>query len=160
MFGLKNKAKSKQELLAVQTGKIVALESLPDPVFAEKILGDGFAIDPLENKVYSPVTGKVVDVQDTFHAYAIHTDDGLDVLVHIGINTVALQGEGFSPKVKTGDRVKAGDLLCVADLALIKQKGLPIYTVVLVTNMDLLKDFQVACGESVAGQTVAMTYTI
>lgn len=159
MFGLK-KTKTKQELLAVQTGEIVALESLPDPVFAERVLGDGFAIDPVENRVYSPVAGKVVDVQDTFHAYAIHTDDGLDVLVHIGIDTVALQGEGFSPKVKTGDKVKAGDLLCEADLALIKQKGLPIYTVVLVTNIDSLKDFQVTCGEAVARQTVAMTYTI
>lgn len=158
MFGFKNKTKANNAFLAVQTGEVVALSTLPDPVFAEKILGDGFAIDPTDECVYSPVSGEVVDVQDTFHAYAIHTDDGLDVLLHIGINTVGLNGEGFTPKVKTGDRVKAGDLLCKVDLALIAQKGLPKFTVVLITNMDAIHGLDVAYGAATARETVVMTY--
>ena len=71
-------------LLAVQNGTIVPVESLPDPVFAEKVLGDGYAIDPTDGKVLSPVSGTIIDIQDSLHAYGISTDDGLEVLVHIG----------------------------------------------------------------------------
>ena len=106
MFGILKKDKSKaavskapaNALLAAQNGTIIPIEKLPDPVFSGKVLGDGYAIDPTDGKVLSPVSGTIVDVQDTLHAYCLETDDGLELLVHIGINTVELKGEGFRTK--------------------------------------------------------------
>ena len=114
-------------LLAVQNGKIVPVDTLPDPVFAEKVLGDGYAIDPTDGKVLSPVSGKIVDIQDSLHAYGIETPDGLEVLVHIGINTVSLNGAGFRTKHKVGDTVHAGELLAEVNLNLLEQNQLPKY---------------------------------
>jgi len=166
MFGFFKKNKTddtpnKQELLAVQNGTIVKLQTLPDPVFAEKMLGDGFAILPTnDGTVCSPIDATVEEVQDTLHAYCLHTNDGLDILVHIGINTVSLNGEGFTPKVKKGDKVKAGDVLALVDLDFIKSKDLPTHTVVLITNIDDVKDFQVNTDiQAVSGETLAMTYS-
>ena len=101
------KKKTKNELLATQNGTIVDLKDVPDEAFAQKLLGDGVAILPTDNEVYSPVDGTIIQVSDTLHAYGISTKDGLDILIHIGIDTVELQGEGFEPLVKEGDQVKA-----------------------------------------------------
>lgn len=164
MFGFFKKDKestpNRTELVAVQNGTIVKVENLPDPVFSEKMLGDGFAILPNnDGTVVSPIDATVEEVQDTLHAYCLHTNDGLDILVHIGINTVSLNGEGFKPKVKKGQKVKVGDVLASVDLDYIKSKGLPTYTVVLVTNIDELKDFNISANkDAVSGETVVMTY--
>lgn len=151
-------APSKPELLAVQSGEIIDVASLPDPVFAEKILGDGFAILPEGGEILSPVNGKIVDVQDSMHAYGIETDDGLEILVHIGINTVGLNGKGFKAKVKNGQRVTAGQTLAVADLDFIKSQGLPTYVIVLITDMDDVESIKCNYGKAAAGETVALTY--
>ena len=137
-------------LLAVQNGTIVPVESLPDPVFAEKVLGDGYAIDPTDGKVLSPVSGTIIDIQDSLHAYGISTDDGLEVLVHIGINTVSLNGTGFQTKHKVGDKIHAGELL--------EEKELPKFTVVLITDMDAVKAIHRSAGTAEAGKTAALTY--
>ena len=165
MFGFFKKNRedinsSKPELVAVQNGTVVKIETLPDPVFAEKMLGDGFAILPNnDGTVCSPVNATVEEVQDTLHAYCLHTDDGLDILVHIGINTVSLNGQGFSPKVKKGQKVKVGDTLATVDLDFIKSKNLPTYTVVLITNIDEIKDFTINANiETKSGETIVMTY--
>lgn len=163
MFGFFNKNKEQTvepQLVAVQSGKVVKVETLPDPVFAEKMLGDGFAILPSDdNIVVSPVNATIEEVQDTLHAYCLKTDDGLDILVHIGINTVSLNGKGFTPKVKQGDKVKVGDILAKVDLDFIKSKGLPTYTVVLITNIDDLKSFQLNSNiDATSGETVILTY--
>lgn len=145
-------------LLAVQNGTIVPVDKLPDPVFAEKVLGDGYAVDPTDGRVVSPVSGTIVDVQDSLHAYGIETDNGLEVLVHIGINTVSLNGEGFRTKRKVGDKIHAGELLATVDLELLKQKGLPQFTVVLITNMDDVKVMHPNYTTAEAGKTPALTY--
>ena len=90
-------------MLAGQYGTSGPVESLPEPVFAEKVLGDGYAIAPTDGKVLSPVSGTIIDIQASLHAYGISTDDGLEVLVHIGSNTVSLYGSGFQTKHKVGD---------------------------------------------------------
>lgn len=145
-------------LLAVQNGTIVPVESLPDPVFAEKVLGDGYAIDPTDGKVFSPVSGTIIDIQDSLHAYGISTDDGLEVLVHIGINTVSLNGTGFQTKHKVGDKIHAGELLATVNLKLLEEKELPKFTVVLITDMDAAKAIHRSAGTAEAGKTAALTY--
>lgn len=145
-------------LLAVQNGTIVPVESLSDPVFAEKVLGDGYAIDPTDGKVFSPVSGTIIDIQDSLHAYGISTDDGLEVLVHIGINTVSLNGTGFQTKHKVGDKIHAGELLATVNLKLLEEKELPKFTVVLITDMDAVKAIHRSAGTAEAGKTAALTY--
>ena len=110
------------------SGQAVALEQVPDEVFSEKVLGEGLAIIPDEGKLYSPVTGEISSIAETLHAYGFSSDDGLEVLVHVGLDTVGLKGEGFKPLVQVGDRVKAGDLIAEIDLDFIKSKGLQTIT--------------------------------
>ncbi len=154
-----NFRKKKNAFLATQNGKIIDLKDVPDEAFSQKMLGDGVAIMPTGNDICSPVDGTIIQVTDTLHAYGIASDDGLDVLVHVGINTVELKGEGFETLVKEGDKVKAGDVIARADLPLIKSKGYELYTPVLITNMDDIKELSVCDGNVEAGKTVIMTYS-
>lgn len=157
-FKKKEALQLKPELLAVQSGEIVDVATLPDPVFAGKVIGDGYAVLPEGSEVLSPVSGKIVDVQDSLHAYGIETDDGLEILVHIGINTVGLNGKGFKAKVKNGQRVSAGQTLAVVDFDYIKSQGLSTYIVVLITNMDEISSIKCNYGNAEAGKTVALEY--
>ena len=152
------KAKKKLQIAATQNGESVELDLVPDPVFSERLLGDGVAIIPTDNEVKSPVSGEVVQVFDSLHAYSIRSDDGLEILVHIGINTVELGGEGFTPKVKYGDRVAKGEILCLADIKLLKEKGYDIYTLIVITNSDDLKSLDILKGKVVGGETPVMEY--
>lgn len=114
--------------------KAVSLASVPDPVFSNKVLGDGCAVIPDGGKLYSPVNGEVSSVAETKHAYGFTSKDGLGVLVHFGLETVELKGEGFTPHVFEGDKVKVGDLIAEIDIDLIKEKGLNTITHVLVSD--------------------------
>ena len=116
-------------------GELVELSKVPDATFADGVLGQGVAILPSEGKLYSPVNGTVASVFDTKHAIALVTDSGAEMLIHVGLETVSLNGKYFTPKVKDGDKVKAGDLLMEFDLESIK-KEFPTFTPVLVTNAD------------------------
>ena len=157
MFGFSKKKVN--ELKATQTGELVDIAALPDPVFAEKMLGDGFAIKPSDGKIYSPASGTVIEVQDSLHAYGIETPDELQLLVHIGINTVDLNGEGFTSHVKKGDKINAGELLATADLDFIKSKGYPTETITLITNLESVKSIKPVSPQPViGGTTVALTY--
>ena len=164
MFGFFKKDKestpNRTELVAVQNGTIVKVENLPDPVFSEKMLGDGFAILPNnDGTVVSPIDATVEEVQDTLHAYCLHTNDGLDILVHIGINTVSLNGEGFKPKVKKGQKVKAGTPIIKLNRELIESKGISLVTPVLITNVDSVKSISPIVGiNTKAGETDILTY--
>ncbi len=115
-------------------GTVATLDSVPDPVFSEKVLGDGCAVVPTDGKIYSPVDGEISSIAETNHAYGFSSDDGLEILVHFGLETVALKGEGFTPHVKVGDKVKVGDLVAEVDTELLKSKGINLITPVLVCD--------------------------
>lgn len=146
-------------IIAPLTGEIVALEQVPDPVFSEKALGDGIAILPEDGKVYSPVNGVVATVAATKHAYGFQSEDGLDVLVHVGLETVGLNGEGFTVHIKEGDRVKVGDLVAEADLSLLKSKNLNLITPVLICDGMDDKQMQPCSGKVRAGQDAVLKIT-
>lgn len=152
------KKKDEQMVLAPLSGKAVPITEVPDPVFADKILGDGVAVIPTSSTVVSPAAGKVINVADTYHAYGIETKDGLELLIHVGINTVELKGKGFNNHVSVGDSVKAGTPLCDVDWDVIKQAGYETYTPVLVTNMEVIKSLTVETGDCEAGQTCVIRY--
>lgn len=119
-------------------GTVIPLSEVSDPVFAEEVMGPGVGIDPEEGKLYAPVDGEIVSVFPTGHAIGMTTADGMEVLLHIGIDTVQLEGDGFHAFVKQGDHVKAGELLVEFDCAKIKERGYQTTTMVLVPNAALL----------------------
>lgn len=156
MFGFGKKKEG--EIIATQNGKIVELDTVPDEMFAQKMLGDGVAVLPSSNEVLSPVAGVVSSMTDTLHAYGITSNDGLEVLVHVGLDTVELKGEGFKSFVKEGDKVKVGDKLAEVDLEFLKSKGYEVYTPIIITNFDELKELNFKSGDVIGGETVVMTY--
>ena len=151
---------TKRRLLSPVTGSAVPLSAVPDEAFSQGLLGEGFAVEPRDGVVYAPIGGRIESVTDTLHAYSIHTDDGLDVLVHIGVDTVSLGGQGFSALVSPGDRVRAGDVIARADLNAIRAAGLAVITPVIVANPDELRGFALTLGEVQGGRTTVMTYKI
>lgn len=124
------------EILSPLAGKAIALEDVPDPTFAEGILGLGAAVEPSEGKITAPADGTVGTLFDTHHAIGLNLDNGAELLIHIGINTVELNGEGFTAHVSEGDRVKKGQTLITFDKELIASKGYKTVTPVIVTNPD------------------------
>lgn len=125
-----------KNILSPIKGKIIPIEEVNDATFAKKIIGDGIAIIPEEGKVYSPVDGTIQVMFKTGHAIGLLSDNGDEILIHVGLDTVKLDGEGFSPKVKDGDHVNAGDLLLEFDLSFLKNQGYDITTPIVITNMD------------------------
>ncbi|MDO5602223.1 MAG: PTS glucose transporter subunit IIA [Oscillospiraceae bacterium] len=148
------------KIFAPFTGTALSVDKVPDPVFSEKILGDGAAVLPEDGLLCSPVDGVVETVADTFHAYGLHTADGLDILIHVGLETVSLEGKGFSPLVKQGARVKKGDPLCRVDLAYLKSQNCPLYSPVLITNPDSISSMSVTEGPVIAGETCIAVYQL
>ena len=148
---------AKRSIYAPLNGQAVALEQVPDEVFSEKVLGDGLGIIPSDGKVYSPVNGEISSVAETLHAYGFASDDGLEILVHVGLDTVALKGEGFKAHVKEGDRVQVGDLVAEVDLELLKSKGINPITPVLVCDGGDDKVMTAAEGIVKAGKDAVIT---
>lgn len=130
-------------------GKLLDIIDVPDEVFAEKLLGDGIAIEPSEGILYSPVDGEVVQLFSTKHAVEMLSNDGLEILIHIGIDTVKMNGEGFKNFVSQGDKVKIGDKLIEFDLNLIKQKAKSTITPVLITNLRDIKELKLLTQNNV-----------
>ena len=138
----------------VAEGEVIKLEDVKDPVFSQKMMGDGFAVEPANGKIYSPVAGKVTSVFPTKHALGLLTEAGLEVLVHIGLDTVSLEGKPFEVHVAEGQTVAAGDLLVTADLAAIKEAGRETTTIVVFTNAPAIKSVSVEKFGKVAAKTV------
>ena len=126
MFGLFKP--KKQILVSPADGDIVKLEDVPDEVFSAKLVGEGIAIMPRSNTFVAPVAGVVSKIFSTNHAFSIRTSNNLEVMVHIGLDTVELDGEGFKALAKEGDKVSVGKPIIYADLAFIESKGKPIIT--------------------------------
>lgn len=155
LFNRKNISKVKQlYILNPIEGEIISIEDTPDEVFAGKMLGDGFAIKPKNNKVYSPVDGEIKVLFPTLHAIALETKEGIEVLIHIGINSVELKGEGFTKHVKEGDKVNQGDLLISFDKDIIESKAKSSITPIVITNMDKISDISIDYGIKLMGEKV------
>lgn len=133
MFGLNKKSNKNTTIKMPVDGTIIDLEQVNDPVFSQKLMGDGFAIEPTSNDIYAPINGEVISVFP--HAIGIKAEDGLEVLVHVGIDTVNLGGEGFNMHVNQGDKVNAGDLVITADMAYLKDHAPAITTPVIFTDL-------------------------
>ena len=142
-----------EEVYSVADGQVVALEQVKDPVFAQKMMGDGFAVEPANGNIVSPVSGTVSSIFPTKHALGLVTEAGLEVLVHIGLDTVSLEGKPFTVHVAEGQKVAAGDFLVTADLDAIRAAGRETSTVVVFTNGDAIKSVKLEKTGSLAAKT-------
>lgn len=136
MFGLFKKKKTEYLLGAPAKGKAVPLSEVNDPTFSEGMLGQGVAVIPSEGKIYAPIDGEVGMVFDTLHAVSLTADCGAEVLIHVGLDTVKMNGDGFVGHVQAGDKVKKGDLLLEVDLEKVKAAGYDTITPMLICNTD------------------------
>ena len=159
MFGLFKKKDKNHMLGSVAKGKAVALSQVSDPTFGQGILGDGVAVIPSEGKIYSPVDGKVEMVFDTLHAVSITADFGAEVLVHVGLDTVQMKGDGFEGHVKAGDQVKKGDLLLTVDLDKVKAAGYDTIIPVIICNTADYAKVEGISGKDVAPGDDILTVT-
>lgn len=155
MFGFGRKKKN-ITIEAPMTGNAVPLEQVPDPAFSQKIIGDGIAIEPTQGLLIAPFDGHVVHLIDTKHSLVLGHESGLELLVHIGVNTVSLEGKPFTTHVKAGDKVKKGDKLIEFDIEAIKAAGLPVITPILVANGDVVAELKVNEGAVTAGSGTLM----
>lgn len=157
MKDTKKKLNGGIQIFAPISGKVVPLEQVPDPVFAEKIIGDGVAVQPSDGKIYSPVDGEITTVADTLHAYGFRTEDGVELLIHFGLETVALKGECFKAHVKAGDKVKAGQLIAEADMDYLKKHQINPITPVLICGGNDGMELQGHMGQVVHGKDAVIT---
>ena len=123
-------------VFAGTTGKVVKMEEIPDPVFSQGVLGLCCGIEPTEGKVYAPVNGKITQVADSKHAIGFVGPGNVEILIHVGVDTVDMNGDGFAPQIKVGDTVKTGQLVLTMDMAKIKAAGHPSTVITIVTNSD------------------------
>ena len=137
-------------------GKAVAITEVPDPTFAEKMLGNGIAIEPVDGKVYAPCDGTVEMVFDTKHAISMVSAKGEEILIHVGLETVGLNGAPFTAHVASGDAVKQGQLMLEADLDAIKAAGLNTITPMVVCNSDDYSIFDTFVGKDVTNADVVI----
>src|SRR5210317_667736 len=144
------------ELKAPLDGVIFPLEKVPDPVFAQKMVGDGLSIDPLSQLLTAPCAGTVTQVHRAGHAVTLTTAEGVEVMMHIGLDTVALKGEGFTPLVEEGQSVKSGDRLIEFDADFLATHAKSLLTQVVVTNMERIASLEPATGVVRANEDVAM----
>lgn len=142
-----------EEVYSVADGQVIELDQVKDPVFAQKMMGDGFAVEPANGEIVSPVSGTVSSIFPTKHALGLVTEAGLEVLVHIGLDTVSLEGKPFTVRVTEGQQVAAGDLLVTADLGAIRDAGRETTTVVVFTNGDAIKSVKLEQTGSFAAKT-------
>ena len=143
-----------EEVYSVADGEVIALEQVKDPVFSQKMMGDGFAVEPANGNIVSPVSGTVSSIFPTKHALGLVTEAGLEVLVHIGLDTVSLEGKPFTVHVAEGQKVAVGDLLVTADLEAIREAGRETSTIVVFTNADAIQSVKLEQTGSLAANTV------
>ena len=155
LFGKKEEI-NPNHVYAPMAGEAVAISEVPDPTFSSGAMGNGIAIKPTDGKVCSPVNGTVDMMFDTGHAVSLVSDNGIEILIHVGLETVGLEGKPFQIKVQNGQKVKKGDILMIADLAAIEAAGLPTITPVLICNTDDYTTFNVTTGKAVTNADVVI----
>ncbi|MEG7969564.1 MULTISPECIES: PTS sugar transporter subunit IIA [Bacillus cereus group] len=160
LFGLGSKT-NEETIVAPLTGAVKNIEEVPDPVFAGRMMGDGVAIDPTEGVVVSPVDGEIVQLFHTKHAIGIKAKNGTEILIHVGLETVKMEGEGFEAHVSEGQVVKAGDKLISFDLELIREKAKSTITPIVITNTDAAESIKTTVGVTATkGSTEVMKVTM
>ncbi|OOH88098.1 PTS glucose transporter subunit IIA [Pasteurellaceae bacterium 15-036681] len=160
LFGGKKEATAKEvKIYAPLSGEIVNIEDVPDVVFSEKIVGDGVAIRPAGDLIVAPVNGTIGKIFETNHAFSIESDEGIELFVHFGIDTVELKGEGFTRLAEEGQKVKVGDPIIKFDLEVLEPKAKSVLTPVVISNMDEISNLQKLSGEVVKGESVVLTLT-
>lgn len=160
-FFKKKEEKKEVEKIVVKaaiTGKAINISEVPDPTFAEKLLGDGIGIVPVSSgEIVAPVSGTIVQLFETLHAFTIETESGVNVLVHFGLNTVELKGEGFIKLLNEGDKVKAGDAIVKYDLDFIKENAPSVITPMVILDSEEYKSIKVSVDKDVvAGQDIVI----
>lgn len=151
--------KRKLQIFAPVKGEMLSLEQVPDPVFSEKMMGDGVAIMPEDGGIYSPVEGKVILIADTKHAIGIRANDGTEILIHIGLETVSLQGKGFKTLVEMGDSVSIGQPLIEVDWNYVKENAASMITPIIITNSAERQIQHELVQKCIPSETVLMTVT-
>ena len=145
-------------LYSVCDGEIIPISLIPDEAISQGILGQGYGIKPKSDYILSPADAKVLSVADTKHAYTLLTDDGAEILIHIGIDTVEMKGEGFTPMVSQGQRVKKGERIAIARFDKLEEEGYKTDTAVLITNSDEYKIENMYYGFAKGGEAIALSY--
>lgn len=159
LFGSKAKAAKEIQIFAPLSGEIINIEDVPDVVFSEKIVGDGIAIRPAGDTIVAPVNGKIGKIFETNHAFSIESEDGVELFVHFGIDTVELKGEGFIRLAEEGQSVKVGDPIIKFDLAFLESKAKSVLTPVVISNMDEINNLSKNSGTVEHGKSVVLTLT-
>lgn len=152
---LKSDNNKEAELYNPVEGEVILLEEVSDPVFSQKMMGDGFGVEPANGEIYSPIDGKVVSVFPTSHALGLELDNGIEVLVHIGVDTVELEGGPFDIHVSEGEKVTKDSHLATVDLAALEEAEKPDTVMVVFTNMDVVENYDLkSTGNMSQGDTV------
>jgi len=149
--------KRKLQVFAPINGEIIPLDQVPDPVFSQKMLGEGIAIMPKSGNIHAPIEGTVVLVSDTLHAIGLRSNDGTEILIHVGLETVSLKGKGFTLLVKAGDKVSVGQSLIEVDWDYIREHAKSIITPIVITNSAERNVKYEVTKEGIMGETVLMT---
>lgn len=145
------------EILSPVTGKIIPLEEIEDKGFSEKNLGDGVAIELTEGKVIAPFDGEITSTYKSNHCLVIRSKDGIELLIHIGLDTIKLKGEGFTQHVGLMDKVRQGDLILEVDLNFLKEKGKSLVSPVVITNMGKIESLEKSQGDVQKGESNILT---
>lgn len=146
--------KKNVQLMPPIVGQIIPLEEVPDTVFSGKMIGEGFAIQPKDGKVIAPVDAEIIQLFPTKHAIGLRTPEGLEFLIHVGIDTVDLKGEGFKAFIAAGDHVKAGDVMLEVDFEFIESKGKSTITPVVFTEKEQYKTLKITYGSCQSGKVI------
>ncbi|GIN59668.1 putative phosphotransferase enzyme IIA component YpqE [Lederbergia ruris] len=162
LFGKKQEIIKTIELKAFASGNIVPIENVPDPVFSQKLMGDGIAILPDEGRFVAPVDGEIIQVFPTKHAVGIKTMNGTEILIHIGLETVSMNGEGFTSHVKEGEKVKSGDILVTVDLEKVKENAKSIVSPIVIMDPENMEsiDKPILSGKVLANKEVILLATV
>lgn len=147
-------------VFAPLSGTLIPLDEVNDPIFSGHVVGNGVAIQPSDGEVVAPISGQVSLISEYKYTYGIRGYDGVEVLVHLGIGTMKLQGEGFTPLVTQGQQVNAGDPICKMDLDVLKEKGCDSTTPVIITSSAVKAELidTMPKGEVIRGQSICMRY--